>query len=170
MLSIGTVFLYGTNGVCRVDEIRREKIRGEEQDYYILTPLFSRTSTIHIPVNSAYLREKMRPILTPEQARELAQRAPYEPTEWIADDAERGDRFRRIIAECDRRELIRMLKTIYTHRRELIAIGRRLHSADEIAWRYAEKIVREEMAHVLKLEPEKVMAYLFERDQAAPAN
>ncbi len=170
MLSIGTVFLYGTNGVCRVDEIRREKIRGEEQDYYILTPLFTRGSTIHIPVDSAYLREKMRPILTPEQARELAQRAPYEPTEWIADDTERGNRFRQIIADCDRRELIRMPKTIYCRRRELSAIGRRLHSADENAWRSAEKIVREEMAHVLHLEPEKVMSFLFEREETAIAN
>jgi len=167
MLSVGTVFLYGTNGICRVDEIRKEKVRGQEQDYYILTPVFSQGSTIHVPVNSGYLRAKMRTILTPEQALDLAQRASAEPVEWIADDNERGNRFRQIIADCDRLELVRMLKSIYSRRKELSAIGRRLHAADETAWRTAEKIVREEMAVVLKLEPENVMTYLFEREKTA---
>ena len=59
-----------------------------------------------------------------------------------------------------------MLKTIYCRRKELMATGRRLHSADEAAWHSAEKIIREEMALVLQLEPECVMEYLFGEREA----
>ncbi len=169
MLAIGTEFLYGTNGVCRVDEVRREKIRGQEQDYYILTPLFSRGSTIHIPVDSPFLKEKMRPLITPAQARELARRASEEPAEWIADDNQRGEEFRRIIEDCDRTELVRMLKSIYCRRTELTARGRRLHAADENVWRTAEKIVREEISTVLGMDPSQVMPFLFEGKEPDPA-
>jgi len=170
MLTVGTVFLYGENGVCRVEEIRRETVRGQEGDYYILKPLYNGRSTIHVPVDSAFLKRKMRRILTESEARELARTAPQETVEWIPNDAERETYFRKVLTDCDRRELIRMLKTIYCRRKELTAIGRRLHTADEAAWHSAEKIVREEMALVLRLEPDEVMNFLFAQQEPRSAS
>ena len=169
MLTIGTIFLYGENGVCRVEDIRRETFHGQEREYYVLKPVYNGSSTIHVPVDSPVLKERMRPILTQEEVLELAQCAPQQEAYWISNDAQRGEHFKEILSECNRLEILRMLKSVHLHRRELISNGRHLRAADENVMRRAEKIVREEVALVMDMNPDEVMTYLFENEQRPAA-
>ena len=162
MLSTGSVFLYGDSGVCRVQEIRRERFKNRgEQDYYILKPVYRPNATLHVPADGDIFARRMRPLLTRDEAQALVQDLPGLETDWISDDKARAEHFRQVISDCDRRELLRMVKTVYRRRRELLAMGRRLHSVDEALWHSAEKIVSEEIAFVLEKEPDGVLKELF---------
>ena len=55
MYQAGDYIVYGTSGVCRVDEIKPSPFEGEEgRQYYTLTPVTG-TETIYIPVDSPVL-------------------------------------------------------------------------------------------------------------------
>lgn len=162
MLPTGSIFLYGDSGVCRVQEIRRERFKNRgEQDYYILKPVYRADATLHVPADGDVFARRMRPLLTRDEAQSLVREIPALEPDWISDDKARAEHFRQVISDCDRRELLRMVKTVYHRRRELLAMGRRLHSVDEALWHSAEKIVREEMAFVLDMEPDGVLKALF---------
>ena len=56
MYQAGDYIVYGTSGVCRVDEIKPSPFEGEEgRQYYTLTPVTG-TETIYIPVDSPVCR------------------------------------------------------------------------------------------------------------------
>ena len=40
MFSIGDIFIYGSNGVCRITDIKEEKFGSEIKTYYILSRFF----------------------------------------------------------------------------------------------------------------------------------
>ena len=84
MYQAGDYIVYGTSGVCRVDEIKPSPFEGEEgRQYYTLTPVTG-TETIYIPVDSPEeaLAEKisLREVIEtlPEQDRQLIRLRFYE--------------------------------------------------------------------------------------------
>ena len=61
MFKINDYVIYGSNGVCRVENIEKVSLRNKELEYYILSPIFNIKMTIKIPVNnvSTAIRELM---------------------------------------------------------------------------------------------------------------
>ena len=58
---IGQNVIYGTNGLCRVEDIKEMSfIAGEtKKAYYILEPLRTKASTIYVPLKNEKLVSKM---------------------------------------------------------------------------------------------------------------
>ena len=52
MYKIGDIFLYGSNGVCKITDIKSEKFARETKTYYILSPFFDSKETIFVPVDN----------------------------------------------------------------------------------------------------------------------
>ena len=67
----------------------------------------------------------------------------------------------------DRSELVRLVKTLHTHRLELQQCGRKFHLADERMLRDAERVLFEEFAYALSIPPESVGDYLREHAKTA---
>ena len=42
MFEIGQYIIYGSTGVCEIEDIRDERISGEKKSYYILKPVYIR--------------------------------------------------------------------------------------------------------------------------------
>jgi len=162
MLSIGEIFLYGENGVCRVEDIRSETFHKQEQTYYIIRPLSSASQTIHIPVDSTFFKNKMRRIISPDEIKELARDIGCTKPYWIDNDNERGQHFRQVLSECDRRSILHLLKSIHAHKEELTESGKKLRASDEAIAKRAEKIICEEVSIVMNIDPEEVFPFLFE--------
>ena len=59
-LEIGSVWVYGSKGVCRVESIQRERFGSQERDYYCLTPLADGKSQIFVPVDSDRIEKTVR--------------------------------------------------------------------------------------------------------------
>ena len=74
MYQAGDYIVYGTSGVCRVDEIKPSPFEGEEgRQYYTLTPVTG-TETIYIPVDSPVFT---RPVISKEKAASLETMHPF---------------------------------------------------------------------------------------------
>ena len=161
MFEIGSCVVYGSNGVCRIEEIRSESFSGQAKDYYILSPLDDPKMVIYVPTDAPALTEQMRELLSVEQLHTLIhQGTKDELLEWISDPRRRSDMFRSILQSGDRRLLWRMLRTIHLRREEQAQLGRKLYAADEMAFARGEKLLHGEIAAVLRIHPDQVQSYI----------
>ncbi len=160
MLRIGELVIYGAQGVCRIEGLEKMKVGGTRREYYILKPLTRGTATVYVPADNGELCQKMRPLLSREELDALIAGLAAEPTVWQEDNNLRKAEFQRVIAEGERGALLRMIRTIYLHRRELRENGRRLRSTDEQFLRDAERLVNDEFAAVLDIAPQQVPGYI----------
>lgn len=162
MLSIGDIFLYGENGVCRVEDIRNETFHKQEQTYYIIRPLNSTSQTIHVPVDSTFFKSKIRPLVSPEEIIKIALEVNDSKPYWIDNDNERNQHFKKILSDCDRCSVLHLLKSVHVRKEELAANGKKLRSSDEDIVKKAEKMVCEEVSMVMNIEQDRLLPFLFE--------
>lgn len=162
MLSIDTYVVYGTNGVCQITGIKKEKFGGSEKEYYLLKPINTEGSIIYVPLDNAMLTSKMKNLLSPEEIHELIRLLPEEQTTWIADSKLRGEKYKDIFGRGDRRELVCMMKAIHLQKKDRTREGKKLWSGDEKALNTAEKILFDEFAIVLNITPEQVAPFIYQ--------
>lgn len=161
MPSIGSYVVYGSNGVCRIEDIRRETFTGKARDYYILSPADDKKTTIYVPTDEASLTAQMRPLLSRDELIALIRESYRDGVcEWINDPRARSEAFRHILQSGDRRDLFRMLRTIHERREAQSAQGRKLYAADENAFHQAEKLLHGEIAVILSIAPDKVQEFI----------
>lgn len=167
MYHVNDTILYGMQGVCRIVEIIKRNFGRNMEEYYVLKPVNDKGSTIYVPVNNENLIRKMRPVLSAEEIHQIIQAMPKEETLWIADENIRKEKYKKIISEGKPIELVRMIKALYQHQQEQMAKGKKLHIADMNFFKEAEKILYDEFAAVLDLEPSQVLPFIVEEIEFA---
>ena len=106
----------------------------------------------------------MRRLLTVSEIHGLIDAMPDEKTVWIDNMNARKDSYKTLLASGDHAALIRMIKTLYAHKKEREAAGKRLSVMDEHFFRDAEQILYNEFQYVLKLSgKDALMTYILER-------
>lgn len=158
MLSIGSVLLYGENGVCRVESVLTKQIHGRQSQYYVLRPVYSSASTIYVPVQNPALLKKCRALLSKEELLSLRRTDKTSSLFWIENDTQRAQCFDEIFAACDREKLLSLLKLLSERKQALSLLGRHLHTADENAMHRAERLLGEEIAYVFGLPFESALS------------
>lgn len=160
MFSVGQLVLYGTNGVCRIEDITEKSVGNVKGEYYVLKPASSASSTLYVPMSNELLVGKMRSVLTREEVNEVLANKP-QADEWIEMKQDRTEYFKSIISRGDRRELVGMIRLISAHRDSMLNEGRRLHMSDERFLREAEKMVCEEFSIVLGIDAAEALALVL---------
>lgn len=163
MLSIHDVVLYGTEGACEVTGITQKNLGAGMMEYYVLRPVYRREATVFVPTGNKTLIARMRRLLSAEEIEEIIREMPGEDSIWIQNEAERKARYREILAEGDSRKLVRLIKTLYLHQKQQLAGGRKLHLADERAFKEAERLLYDQFALALHIKPDQVLPYIIER-------
>lgn len=163
MYQIGDRVIYGSEGVCRITDIAEKKFRDKKLLYYVLKPVYRENATVFVPVNNETLTAKMRRVLSPEEIDAVIEGMAYKKNIWIEDNNERKNYFKEILVRGDRKELVSMIQTIYLHKKVLKEHGRKLNLSDEHFFKEAEKMLYDEFAAVLGLEPDQVLPYIIER-------
>ena len=167
MYQVGETVLYGTEGVCVIAEIREMKVGREKAAYYVLQPVRRGGATVFVPLGNEKLLGKMRRLLSPQELDSLLGDVCRTETTWIEDVSARKEEFRRILTAGDRRELLGMIRALYRRREALRRSGKHLRTHDEQTLRDAEKLLNDEFATVLKIEPREVPAYIRARLEGA---
>lgn len=157
MFHIGDTVMYGSSGVCRITDLKDETVAGEKQTYYLLTPERDPRSTYYCPVDRA---EKLRPLLTEKEARDLLRQAPEAEAIRIPEENLRREQFTAILKNGDQLQLIRLIRSLLCHRREREAEGKRLPLADQRILDEARRMLYGELTHVLSLPPDRVSRYI----------
>ena len=161
MFCVGQTVLYGSNGVCVVDDVTEKRIGKTKMQYYVLKPLCNNTSTLFVPTANQQLVSKMRRILTEDEAEAILRDLP--PCgDWNDNKQERSEQFRAIITEGSCVELIRLIRLVRTHEQEQLAGGKRLHISDERFLKEAEKMICEEFSLVLHISRDEVLERILQ--------
>ena len=155
MFKIGDTVLYGSDGVCKINEVTKKVFSGIEIDYYVLVPVFNNRSTIFVPVNNKKLTDKIKPILSAENIYEIICSTEESP-KWIENDIERAEIFKNIVSAGDLKDVVWLVKSICLHKEYLLKIGKNLHKTDELVLKDAIRIIYEELSLTLKISKDDI--------------
>ena len=160
MFKENDMVVYGIQGVCRVQGLVDRRVGENMISYYALTPVGAPTSTIYVPEENARLTGRIKPVLSREEVMELIQSMPELPDMWISDENRRKECYKNILLEGDRRALSAMIRTLYLHRQNQKAKGKKLHLSDERYLKDAERMLYSEFAVILNMNSEDMPAYI----------
>ncbi len=167
MFSIGDYMVYGINGVCRVQDICASPFdKKDTRTFYLLKPLGTgEGSVIYTPVDNVQVL--MRPLMTKEQAAELIERMPgLEPLE-VPMEKMRRDLYRQAMQSCDPEQYVRLIKTVYRRRMDMMQQHKRLSETDSDFERNAKLSLYHELSVVLDVKFAEVEQYLIDRLETA---
>ncbi|MCR5739882.1 MAG: CarD family transcriptional regulator [Lachnospiraceae bacterium] len=160
MFSVGDYVVCGNKGVCRVESISALDISGtnNEEDYYILKPVYTPGSTMYISLESA--PEKLRPVLTKKEANKLVKQMAGIPDIVVESDKQLEGEYKNCIRSNDATELAKLLKTIYHRREARFAAGRKETALDAKYFRMAGDYLYGELAISLGIDRKDVENYI----------
>jgi len=162
---VNDTILYGIHGVCRITEISERQFNDKCREYYVLKPICDDKATLYVPVNNEKLVDKMRRVLTAAEIYELIETMPDENTIWIENESARKEKYKEILRQGDRVELVRLVKTLYQHQETQREKGKKLHLADERFMKDAERMLFAEFAHVLDIKYEQVLPFILKEQK-----
>ena len=166
MFQTGDTVRCGQAGICRVEEIKRMKMVGEEQDYYVLMPLCKSGAMLFVPCANESLVAKMLPPLTREEIEEVVNDVRDRSPEWIRDFRRRSESSKKALSSGDRREALYLIKNIYAHKAEILGEGKRIHTTDDYFLKDAENLIYFEFSYVLGEDMQSV-ADFFRKEYGA---
>ena len=162
MFSVNDVVMYGSNGICRISSIEKRNLTGKTIEYIILSPVYNDNNTFYIPADNDKALKKIQRICTKEEVDDMIRHIRDEYAEWIENENIRSEEYGKIIKSGDRQEIIKLINTLYLHRKKLSANKKRLRNSDESLLEIAENMIFEEFAYVLGIEREDVGKYIQE--------
>lgn len=159
----GQYVVYGKVGVCRVVDCCPMHFGGAAGDYYALAPQSDPKSLVYVPCNNETLMARLRPLMGQEEIDRLLLEVTGEPIVWIEERNERNSVFRRIIAEGDRRQIVRLIRCLNQKKQERIQNGKKLSSTDEAVLQECVRLVDEEFSLALGISRAQVGDYIRQR-------
>lgn len=160
MYKINDIVIYGNEGVCKITDLTTRSFSDKVIQYYVLKPVYNEHSVVYIPIDNEELVSKMKSILSVEDIHELIRMIPSEEASWIENDNLRKEKYREILKSGDRKELLKMIRTLYLYQQELKKNGKKFHAADDKFFKDAEKVLYDEFAYVLEIEQEDVIPFI----------
>ena len=156
MFHVGEVVLFGAEGVFRVEEIAPKKIGKTVTEYYVLRSLYRSSNVMYIPVGRGGLEEKIYPVMSRQEIDDLISAMPQAGCCWVENENERKLRFKEILGCGDRLAVAGLIRTLYEHRLNQEKTGKKMHLSDERFLKDAERLLYDEIAHVMQIEPSQV--------------
>lgn len=163
MFKIGDYVVYGTNGVCRVEDVGviDSPIAQKDEIYYTLCPFYSKGSKIFTPANNP--KVVIRRIISKEEAMALIDGIANIDCLSFADKRRRENEYKDALKKCDCQELVRIIKTVYLLRQERLNEGKKVTAGDEKFFHMAEENLYGELAIALELDKDQVKEYVLSK-------
>lgn len=171
MFHPGELVVYGTTGVCRVEEITRPNLTGADRNrqYYLLKPLFQ-DGVIYAPVESA--KVPIRPVISAEEAEALIDLIPTVQAEACRAPTLQAlaQHYQAAVRSHNCRDLLELMMSIYAKRQQAEAQKRQLGMVDERYMKQAERLLYGELSIALGIPFDEVQPYIARRvESAAPS-
>ena len=163
MFEVGEYIVYGTNGICRVEEICKSPYdKTDTRDYYLLIPVNNpMSSTIYTPVDNA--RVPMRRLMTVEEIDALIGDMPQIELLTVPIEKQRRDLYRSVIGTLSPKGYVQIIKTVHRRREDLTAAHKHFPVTDLEYGRLAKHLLYSECAHVLGLSEDSIEQYIIDR-------
>ena len=152
-------YLVYKKDVCKVKEIKKNKLNG--LDYYILVPIDDDSLIIDVPTDNriGYIKD----IITKEEAEKLINSIPkIEPLSNI-EDKYIENRYKDLIYNGTREDLIRIIKTTYLRNEERMKNKKRISDKDFNYFNKAEKYLYNELSIPLNMSFDETKDYIISK-------
>ena len=166
-LEIGSMLVYGSRGVCKVEDVKTERFGKDAREYYVLCPMNDEKSRIYVPVDSDRIEKQARQVITPGEIDRILSALPETGSPWIEDNRARADYFRSVLEGGDLPLMMQTVHTLYLKKNELSAAGKQLNVADKNTFEKLEKLLHDEFALALGISCEDVAPFIRERIASA---
>ena len=165
---VGDYVMYAGNGICRINDIRRERFSGlEERLYYVMSSVYDSGAKFYLPVGMEDIKKRIRPLLSEGEIWAIIDETEDIGSRWIENDDSRMAAFEQILKGGEIAEILWLVKILNLHKIEMRESGRKFRSCDEKVLTHAERVITEEFAFVLGLRRESVIPrivdYITER-------
>ena len=129
--------------------------------------LWGKDDLVRLGVEHKYIAEGMINlevfVLSGEEILEFIRTFPeIQPFEWKEESRKRNEFFKQILSDGDRKNLVRMIKTIYRKKTEQNKSKKKINISDETSFKRAEKIIYSEIAAVMNIDYEAVVPFISE--------
>lgn len=153
--------IYGSTGVCKIEEICTPdfaKELGIDKLYYKISPVY-RSETIYIPTDTD---NYMRPIISKEEAEELISKMPEIKESALETNDHRAlaEKYKLSIKTHECEDLIRLIKTVYFRSRDMMTQGKKPGQTDMQYMKQAEDLLYGELAVSLCIDVHEVKGYI----------
>lgn len=166
MYAVGTPVLYSRMGVCQVESIGVPSFQtGDKRSYYKLRSLFSSSGElIYVPVDGAAV---LRRLIDHGEASGYLQILPQLKPKLFRSKrpAEIAAHYQEVLASCEPKNCLLLLKEIYLKERELFTHSKKLGQVDGKYLKMVERLVCEEFAVALDTTPDTMKSRLYEAMQ-----
>lgn len=152
----GDQVIYGIHGVCNITGIEKRRVDKKTVEYYVLEPVNGPGSCFYVPTQNEAAVAKLRSVLNEQQVRQLLASDAVRQDVWIEDESLRKQRYKELIGSGDRAALVSMVHSLYRHREQQTAAGRKFHLCDENFLRDAQKLLGSEFAIALQISESEV--------------
>ena len=105
----------------------------------------------------------MRKVITEKEAWEIINEIPAVEEAWIADDRQREQNYKAAIQSGDLKELISIIKNMYSRRQQRIAAGKKSTSVDEHFFKLAENYLYTELAFAIGKKKENMKDIIIKK-------
>lgn len=161
MFEKGEFIIYGSNGVCEVQDYMSPAEEG--RIYYVLAPMRSRGSTIFSPVDNQ--KVLMRKVMTKDEAKEFIAEIPAYDDMEIRESRTQEQQYRQVMQSGSSADSLRLLKALYKRKKKREAAGRRITAVDEKYLSMARDSLVNELSVALEMNVDDVDRILADRMQ-----
>ncbi len=163
MFEKGEYVVYGSKGVCRIQDISHVDIPGVDHKrlYYIMHPVQNSEQTLYLPTDST--KAIIRRVMTKEEANRLIHDIPSIENLDVPNEKQREASYKQALHGCRGRDWISILKTLHQRKEERLAAGKKVTALDERYLRVAEQELYGELSVVLGIEKEHMHDYIQEQ-------
>ncbi|MEF9958969.1 MAG: CarD family transcriptional regulator [Niameybacter sp.] len=167
MFEVGDYIVYGSNNVCKVEEIGKMDFQepSNEREYYLLVPIYAPASKVFTPTDNN--KVAMRPVMTPKEAWALLDEVKDIEALEIADFRRKEETYKQAMRSCKCREWVKVIKMVYGLREERKAEGKKMTASDEKYFNLAKEELNKELAFVLNMPKEEVEPLILEKIKLA---
>lgn len=166
MFKINELVVYGNEGVCRIEDIRKIDIAGISNDklYYILNPIYSPGKIVYAPMDSKVF---MRSVISSEDAENLIDQIHEISAEEINSGSlrELNDFYKSLLNSHKCTDLFKLIRTVYVKEKDAIANKKKLGQTDKNYMKVAEELLNGEFAAALGIPKDEVRNYIENRVQ-----
>lgn len=145
MFEKGEYIIYGTSGVCKIEDITTMNMASVPSDklFYVLSPSSQKGGKIFTPVDNQ--KTIMRRVLSEKEAKELISEIPEIEELWITNEKMREENYKACMRSGDCRDWIRIIKTLYLRKQQRNAQGKKITATDERYLKMAEDYLYSEL-------------------------
>lgn len=162
MFSINEIVVHPNSGVCKISDIRTERFASSAEKYYVLQPIYSPSTTrIFVPVSGDKI--KLRHPLSKQEVISAIDCSLSVKSQWLEDEKKRSERFSAVLSEKEPTKIIEIICELHKNKAQRASEGKKLRNNDERILSEAEKVIHQEFAFVLGIEPDDVAKFIMDR-------